>query len=185
MRHGVLAIGLATAFVLAMPSVGDTYIPFENRSTAAIPTHSPLHFLSFDSEQYDAKFEGAIILTGKFNIRYEPPADGEGGYFAAWFNPDDKFVRLLPYWQEYVRGRPKELEIDNGAAFIKAILSAKQRHALKNSPRRLLVGHIAIKVDRFHMNVTCDHPIYMVRFLSIEKPAQQIAQLVDQTTESC
>jgi hypothetical protein len=180
-----LTAGIVIGLAIATPSIADKFIPFENRSTVAVPTGSPLRFKSFDNEQYDAKFVGTVVLSGTYNIRYEPPGDGDAGYFAAWFNPDTAFLKLLPYWREYRRTRPTELEFDNSDVFVRAILSPDKQNALKRGKLKRVTGRATIKVDRYHMNVTCDHPIYMARFLSLENPAQQIARLEDTTTEGC
>lgn len=142
---------------------------FVDGTAIIIPAGSKLQLVSLPPEGIaDAKFSGRLTLTGTYELR------GYGD--EAWVNlrPDRKSLALLPYWRERWEGGPKEIYLDNGWTFARAVVGKAELQKLQNE-NYAARGRATIIVDEYQTSIECDRASYSARFVSVVDRSVQVA----------
>ena len=180
-RFAVLAalclLLFARAFAGDAPPTPDPKLDFVQRPggiTYAVPKAGPLRFKTL--EEQGARFSGRIRMTGTYLYGHtsNDPNDELVDEPQLYFLPDKETLALLPYC--YERGPVVEVYFENEAAFLSAVIAPKLVADVKRRRVHAITGHAAIWVDNYFATAECDHPQYVVRFLTVDQPPALVAR---------
>lgn len=152
--------------------IGKNLIHVEDGLEYVIPKTTQLKFVKLEDEWSVASFEGAFTMSGTYyygQINDIPGDDLIGLYFL----PDAKYAKDLPYWSREKRVR--EVNFQNGDAFIKAVIPAKIAKEVADGKRKSVRGRTTIVADGFMVAVSCGASIYMTKFKSLAIPPKLYA----------
>lgn len=168
MGAALAVIAAATSFSASGANLKTVHA--ENGLDYTIPNNSPVRFASLG--QYGiGLFNGRFVMSGTYHYGYlsnDPEADSEYGVLDLYFVPDKEFAIRLPYWAQ--RRHVHEMRFRNDADFVKAIISPKAIHELKEKKIFSASGRATIVVMDYRISVECDYPTYSVSFVAVERP---------------
>jgi hypothetical protein len=179
----IAALSLFAAHA-AVAESEETYVPHPNAKISkdlihvedgldyVIPESQALKFVKLEDEWSVATFEGGLTMSGTYYYGQinDIPGDDLIGLF---FLPDAKYAKALPYWKQ--DGRVREINFQNGDAFIKAVIPAKAAKDVADGKRKSVRGRTTIVTDGFMVAVSCGAPIYMTTFKSLAVPPKVYA----------
>lgn len=153
----------------AKPLVYALHPAWPSDEAVVVPSASPMRLISFDREvELEAVFGGRFTLSGKYLVEL---SEYGGIYVTIW--PDKKSRDMLPYWRS--RGHPEEIGIGDPMEFVEAVISKDELQELESKKVSSLSGRVSIIADEYSLSISCDVPHFSASFVSVAKPATQIA----------
>jgi len=168
---------VAAALLLLGICRADTLIPAGEEDYLVVPSSSPVRFLSYNTDNLSASFEGSFVLTGGYVLGFHsyPTADHpDWGMYGFTFTVDPELVATLPRWDRFPEG-PKEVDFDNFEDFVNAVVPAADLARLKRGEIKSYSGRVSARVDRYWTAKPCGYPEFKVHFLEVVKPPLLVA----------
>lgn len=167
------ALGLTSGAALAEGAKGK-FLPLypedkELGEGIVVPSGSPVRLVSFKTGNGNhAAFRGRFTVSGTYLLENY----GESIQATMW--PDDKSLRLLPYWRE--RGAADGITLQNEEAFARAVAPKDQLRKLKTEKLSEVRGYVTIIADDYSTWVECDASHFTMRFISVVTTAGRVAK---------
>ncbi len=167
------ALGLISAAAFAEGAKG-RFLPLYPGETElgegiVVPTGSPVRLVSFKTGTGNhATFRGRFTVAGTYLLEMS----GERLDATMW--PDEKSLRLLPYWRE--RGSADGIMLKNEEAFARAVAPKDKLRKLKANKLSAVRGHVTIIADDYSTWVECDASHFTMRFISVVNVAGRVAE---------
>jgi hypothetical protein len=170
----VSGLAFVLAF-LALPATGAdiTRIPYpgyrgETVDHVIVPAGSPVRFSKMDRED-GAHFTGQFSLSGTYYYGDGEFNDGPTFMGVATIVPDRDIVARLPHLAERKNSK-FVIYIGNPESFADTVISKSVLARVRRKNGGSASGHIAIKVDRYRVEISCDGASYWARFRSVVTP---------------
>ena len=155
----------------------DTVIPADEYSNLIEPDNSPVRFASYNTDNLSVSFDGAFILTGKYELGYQvfhTPGEKDTGVYGFTFWPDAEIVARLPRWEGFPKG-PKTIAFDNFGDFLSAVVPKPDLRRLQRGKTASYEGRVSVRVDHYWTAKPCGYPEFAVHFLEVVKPPALVA----------